>query len=168
MEEDYHPPTKSDLIDVINTERENLENLFAPLTADQKSKPGVEAAWSIKDIMAHIAAWERLAYDRIHAAISGDPLTFPIIKGDADVDKFNAEVYESNKDLPLAKVASEFRISHLDFLSQIENLDEELLSKPLPFDWAGKLTTQVVISANTHWHYLEHSAAIEKWLEKQE
>ena len=49
---------------------------------------------------------------------------------------------------------------------KLEN-DSDFLSDPLPFDWAGKLTAQVVISANTHWHYVEHTAAIEKWLDKQ-
>ena len=128
---------------------------------------GVEASWSIKDILAHIAAWERLAYDRIQAAVSGNPLKFPLIKGDADVDKFNAEIFKKNKDLSVPEVTTEFHNSHLDFISQIETLDEEFLSKPLPFDWAGKLTAQVVISANTHWHYVEHAELIEKWLDKQ-
>jgi len=168
MNEDYQPPTKSDLLDVINTERENLEALVDSLTADQKVELGVEASWSIKDILAHIAAWERVAYDRIHAATTGEPLNFPIIKGDADVDKFNAEVYEKSKGLPLGEVMAEFNDSHLAFVAQIENLGDDFLFAPLPFDWAGKLTAQVVVSANTHWHYLEHAAAIEKWLDQQE
>lgn len=167
MSEDYHPPTKSDLLEVIHAERARLESLFEGLTADQMVTPGVEAAWSIKDILAHMAAWERLAYDRIHAAMSGDPLKFPLIKGDADVDKFNAEVYEKDKELPLDAVTAEFQDSHRAFVAQIETLDDDFLASPLPFDSAGKLTAQVVISANTHWHYVEHAAAIEKWLDKQ-
>lgn len=167
MTEDYHPPTKSDLLDVINTERAQLESLFEGLTAAQMVAPGVEATWSIKDILAHIAAWERLAYDRIHAAVSGDPLKFPLIHGDADVDKFNAEVYEQHKELPLEEIEAEFQNAYQAFMAQIETLDDGFFSRPLPFDWAGKLTAQVVISANTHWHYVEHAAAIEKWLDKQ-
>ena len=167
MSEDYHPPTKSDLLAVIRTERARLKSLLVGLTASQKVEPGVEASWSIKDILAHIAAWERLAYDRIQAAVTGNPLKFPLIKGDADVDKFNAEVFEKNQKSSIAEVTAEFQDSHRDFISQIENLDEDFLSKPLPFDWAGKLTAQVVISANTHWHYVEHAESIEKWIDKQ-
>ena len=167
MNEDYQPPTKSDLLKAIFTEKENLESLVDGLTAAQKVEPGVEASWSIKDILAHIAAWERVAYDRIHAAITGEPLKFPLIKGDADVDKFNGEVYEKNKNRSLGEVMAEFQDSHQAFITQIENLDDDFLFAPLPFDWAGKLTAQVVISANTHWHYLEHAVAIEKWLNRQ-
>ena len=167
MADDYHPPTKSDLLDVIRTERARLEALFDGLTDSQMTKVGVYASWSIKDILAHIAAWERLAYDRIHAALSGEPLKFPLIKSDADVDKFNAGTYEKYKDQPLAKVLAEFQESHRDFSAQIETLNNDFLASPLPFDWAGKLTSQVVISANTHWHYIEHAESITKWLEKQ-
>jgi len=167
MSEDYHPPTKSDLLEVIRTERERLESLLVGLDDSRKLEPGVEASWSIKDILAHIAAWERLAYDRIQAAVSGNPLKFPLIKGDADVDKFNAEVFEKNKKSSIADVTDEFHGSHQDFIGQIGTLAEDFLSKPLPFDWAGKLTAQVVISANTHWHYIEHAESIEKWLDKQ-
>lgn len=167
MTEDYQPPTKSDLLEVICTERARLESLLEGLTDSQKLESGVEASWSIKDILAHIAAWERLAYDRIHAAVSGDPLKFPLIKGDADIDKFNADVYEKNKDQPLAKVTTEFHDSHRDFVAQIETLDDDFISASLPFDWAGKITAQVVISANTHWHYVEHAESVGRWLDKQ-
>ena len=54
-----------------------------------------------------------------------------------------------------------------DFSVHIETLNDDFLASPLPFDWAGKLTAQVVISANTHWHYVEHAETITKWLEKQ-
>jgi hypothetical protein len=131
------------------------------------TESGVEDSWSIKDILAHIAAWERLAFDRIHAALNKVPLKFPLIKGDADVDKFNDEVFENNKNQPLEMVMTEFSNSHKDFLAQIIELDEDFLFNPLPFDWAGKLSVQVVISANTHWHYLEHAESITKWLVQQ-
>jgi len=61
----------------------------------------------------------------------------------------------------------EFHASHHDFMELIETLHNDFLLCPLPFDWAGKLTALVMISANTHWHYIEHADAIDKWLDKQ-
>ena len=167
MPEDYCPPKKSDLLDVIHMEREQLDKLIEPLPEDQMIAAGVEAYWSVKDILAHIAAWERMAYDRIQAALSGESLYFPLIKGDEDVDQFNAEVYAKNKDRSLEKVMKEYHDSHQDLLDLIETLQDEFLASPLPFDWAAKLTAQVMISANTHWHYIEHAETISKWLESQ-
>jgi hypothetical protein len=167
MTEDYHPPSKSTLLEVIHSEWARLESLLEGLTDAQMVEIGVEATWSIKDILAHITAWEKLAMDRIHAAQTGDDLQYPIIAGDNFVDEFNARTYTTHKDQLLLEVLAEFRATHRDFVVQIEALDENCLQKKLNFDWSGNLTYQVMISANTHWHYIEHADAIEKWLENQ-
>lgn len=167
MTEDHNPSSKADLLTAIQSERARFESLIDDLDESQMTKTGVGASWSIKDILAHIAAWERLAQDRIHAALSGEPLKYPLISGDEAVDKFNADVYEKNKDRPLEDVAAEFHESYGEFIAQIEGLDDNFLTSPLPFDWAGKLTAQVLISANTHWHYNEHAESIQKWMDKQ-
>ena len=166
MSADYHPSSLNDLLKVIDKERTNLESLITELTDSQKVEPGVESNWSIKDIMAHIAAWEKLAQDRINATITGNPLKYPVIHGGDFVDEFNRKVYDSNKDVPLNEIFTDFKKSHNVFLEQIKTLDDEILSQKLPFDWAGNLTVQVIISANTHWHYLEHSESIKSWIEK--
>jgi len=168
MTEDYHPPSKSALLEVIRAERARLESLLEGLTEAQMVTGGVEGHWAIKDILAHIAAWERLAADRIHAAQTRENLQYPIIAGENFVDEYNAHIYETHKDLPLVKVQAEFYSAHRDFVAQIEALDESILPQKLGFDWSGHLTYQVMISSNTHWHYLEHANAIENWLEIHE
>ena len=167
MTEVYHPPKKSDLLEVIHAEREQLEKLIEPLTNDQMTTAEVAESWTVKDILAHIAAWERLACDRIQAALSGESLKFPLIRGDTDVDLFNAEVYAQNQNLTLEQVLDEYINSHQEFMGLIETLQEDFLASPLPFEWAGKLTAQVMISANTHWHYIEHAESISKWIDMQ-
>jgi hypothetical protein len=168
MSENNQPANKAALLDTIQNERARLESLLEGLTETQMIELGVEGDWSIKDILAHIAAWERLAMDRIHAAQTGSDLKYPLIAGDDFVDQFNAQTYEAHKDQPLSEVQDEFHSTHRDFLAQIEALAEEKLPQKLNFDWSGKLTHQVMISANTHWHYPDHAAAIEKWLENQD
>ncbi|MCJ7700976.1 MAG: ClbS/DfsB family four-helix bundle protein [Anaerolineales bacterium] len=167
MDEKSPITEKTALLDVIRRERKNLESLLSGLLDSQMVEPGVEGQWSIKDVMSHIAAWERLAQDRILAALTNTPLKYPVIHGDEFVDKFNAQVFSSNKETPLDDIICEFRAAHTDFLAQIEQLDKDVILQKLPFEWAGKMTFQVLISANTHWHYIEHAESIEKWLERQ-
>ena len=166
MSTDYHPNSLKDLIKVVQKERTNLETLINKLSDSQKVVPGVEGDWSVKDIMAHISAWEKLAYDRIHATLTGDPLKYQVIDGDDFVDQFNLKVYESNKEIPLNMIAAGFQESHNELLGQIKNLNDEIISQKLPFDWAGDLSIQVLISANTHWHYKEHAESILNWIHK--
>lgn len=162
-------PTKNELIEAIKQSWAELNEIIAGLSEEQLLQPSaMDNNWSFKDIMAHITAWELLAMDRIHAAQTGEPLKFPEIKNDDFANAFNAEIFEKNKDKPLAKVIEDFHKAHAEFFAQIESLDEQTLSEKLPFDWAGNLTYQVLISANTLWHYTEHIEASEKWLAKQE
>jgi len=165
--EDYIPENKDALISVIKEERRNLDSLIEGLSIDQKLTPAVEASWTIKDIMAHIATWERLAYDRINSVLTGDSLKYPVIESDNFVDDFNAGTYEKYKDAEFGLVEQEYHTSHADLMDQIRPLDEDFIQGKLPFDWAGELTVLVFISANTHWHYQEHTSSIRKWLSEK-
>ncbi|MBM3144999.1 MAG: ClbS/DfsB family four-helix bundle protein [Chloroflexi bacterium] len=163
------PPTKNELLETINRSWVELDEIIAGLSEEQLQQPGaMDNDWSFKDIMAHITAWELLAMDRIRAAQTGEPLKHPAIESDDFANALNAEIYKQNKDTPLAEVAEDFHETHARFIAQIEALDEGVLAEKLPFDWAGNLTFQVLISANTHWHYAEHLEAVEKQLEKQQ
>jgi hypothetical protein len=146
---------------VIQSARKELESVLEGLDEAQMTEVPVQGEWTIKDILVHIAAWERLAADRIKAARSGSALHYPVIQGDQDADAFNARVYTESRTKSLAEVQIEFETAHQALLNQVEALDDAILSEKLPFDWAGNLSYQVLISANTHWHYHEHRAAIE-------
>ncbi len=166
MSNDYHPHNLSDLLNVINAEWNKLESMIIQVSDSQKMVSGVEGRWSIKDIMAHVAAWEKFAHDRINSALTGESLKFPVIEGENFIDEFNQQIYEENKDIPLENVETDFYSSHRKFFEQIQSLDDDILSQKLPFVWAGDLTFQILISANTHWHYIDHAKSINKWLEK--
>jgi hypothetical protein len=160
-----HPSTKTEILSIIKRERENLESLLAGLTDAQLIEPGVEVDWSIKDILVHISAWEQMAQDTIRAAITGEPIKVSIPEEDNWVDIFNADVYETNKDVPLRDVQSEYFASHRSFLDLIDSMEDDNLPQKLPFEWAGDLTFQILISANTHIHYADHAESIQKWIE---
>lgn len=160
VQKDYVPKDKTDLLNVIRKERSGLDALISGLTPEQKTASGVEASWSLKDLMAHISAWERLAQDRIHAALTGEPTKIPLIEGPNFVDVFNAKVYAKSQAASLESVEVEYHAAYTDFLAQIESLDWDFIQAALPFEWASDLTALVLISANTHWHYLEHANSI--------
>ena len=164
MSEDYITKDKTDLLETIRLERENLTALLQGLTESQMVEPGVEASWSIKDILAHIAAWERVAIDIVQPARNREPLDTSIPKIFESIDNFNAEIYKKNKDLTLAEVQAEFEAVHQDFLNLIESLSWEFILGHLPFEGAEEFTIQNMISSNTHWHYIEHAASVQKWL----
>ncbi len=161
---DETPLSKSEMLDQIASTRTHLESLIAALSEAQMTTPGVQEEWSIKDMLAHIAAWERLTIERLGSAFSGTPLGRKLIQSNRDIDEMNAQVYEANRDRPLSEVLAEFEAAHRDILALVTSLDEAEYSGPIPAEWARGRPVWGMIGGNTCWHYPEHSAAIEQWL----
>jgi hypothetical protein len=160
MENEREKFTKSGLLTSIREERQLLESTLAKLSEAQLLIPGVEGGWSVKDILAHITAWERRMLSWTGTLVTGGE---PIVPLPWDVDRMNAESAALDKDKPLVEVMEEFQRSFLDSLNLVESLDEaRLLVKhtdtwPMDFLWTG-------IASNMNWHYKEHREHIENWL----
>jgi len=48
-----------DKVNVLEAERAKLAGLLATLSAEQMCQRTLENEWSVKDVLAHIAVWER-------------------------------------------------------------------------------------------------------------
>jgi uncharacterized protein (TIGR03083 family) len=160
MSEPPESMTKSELLGQIREERRQLEELLATLSPEQMLRPGTCGEWSIRDVLAHISAWERrmLAWTGSH--LRGEPPDVPL---PWDVERMNAEAHALGRDRPLADVLEEFRRSYRESLALAESLNEAQLQTVYAETWPmGALWTGV--AANMNWHYKEHRADIEKWL----
>jgi hypothetical protein len=153
-------PTKSELLAQIRDERRKLETLLATLTPAQMLQPGASGTWSVKDVLAHISAWERrmLAWTGSH--LRGEPPHVPL---PWDVERMNAEAHARDGGRPLEEVLEEFSRTYQESLTLAESLSEAQLQTEYNDTWPmGALWTGV--TANMNWHYKEHREDIEKWL----
>jgi hypothetical protein len=153
---------KSELIDLIQAERTQLEVLISQFSDDQLIKDTLKNGWSIKDLMTHIAAWERVGYDIVHAAWYKKPLKPYVPKVFESIDDFNMETLEKNKDIALIDIKNEFKIAHRKFFDLIRNLDVGFIESNLPFEGTEEITIQFIISTNTHQHYRDHSEELKR------
>jgi hypothetical protein len=70
--------TKTNMMDSITEERKLLEDQIFSLTEGQMLQPTLEGGWSVKDMMAHITAWEGLMIGWLKTAMLGEiPDTSP-------------------------------------------------------------------------------------------
>ncbi len=153
--------TNSELMAAIETERAQLEKALARFSEDQKTKALLKNGWSIKDLMAHISAWEQVGFDIVQPARDGKPLKAYVSKVFESIDHFNAATFEKNKDKSLGEIEIEFNAAYKNFVALIETLDEDFIASNLPFEGAEDLNVRSVISANTHLHYREHTQTLE-------
>src|SRR5438105_9365299 len=88
---------KTTLLNTIQTERLHFESLIAPLSETQLCTATLEGQWSIKDILAHIAAWEQLCTGWLEEFLRGKiPHPEDILN-----EPQNDRIYLENRDHPL-------------------------------------------------------------------
>jgi hypothetical protein len=133
---------------------------------------GVSGKWSIKDILAHVFAYEQYIADRMNEILHEE--TYIPCKTqnalDAFLDEFgypdfgsplldddgpNAWVAEKYANVPLEDVVAQEIQAFASIISSFEKMPEELMNRHNLFDRIGN---------NTYRHYREHIIDIKRWL----
>jgi hypothetical protein len=124
-----------------------LIDVIESLTPFQLQEPGYfPEGWTVKDLMAHIGAWQAKAVQILEQIRMGTYRSAPI-----DVDEMNERFYQSNRDLPLADVRAELWAARTRMLTEW-NLLPEITSKAE--EW-------FVESGPAH--YAEHLPRLQEW-----
>src|SRR5436853_2081121 len=97
---------KAILLNKIRTRQAEFEGLLAPLDEAQMTTTGVNGEWSIKDVLAHLTAWQKRTIERLQAAAEQRGLTTTPVANDEEMNALNARFYEENKARPLAEILS--------------------------------------------------------------
>ena len=157
------PATKNELLSRIHRQRESLERLLATLSPDELTC--VLEDWSVKDHLAHIAAWLGAARASLAGLRMWQGLGLPGAPANArDWDAINATLYSLWRDVPLGEVLARWQRDHQSTVSVIEAASQAALDSAHgePDAPEGR-TVMDVVSANTYEHYLEH----ETWIRQQ-
>ncbi len=159
---------KAQVLEAITSERNHLDSLIAPLSDAQLCQPGLAGGWSVKDVLAHIAAWEKRCLDGIETGLRGGTPIWPEAGYTwQDTDRLNEETFQENKDRSLEDVQTESRKSYEQFLALVERLSDEDLNDPQRFPWTEGESILAFIADNSYNHYREHSEQIRAWLADQ-
>lgn len=168
MNDDEHeeanlPQSKEELLARIDEEWKLLAAVLSGIEADRMLTPKF-GGWSVKDILAHVTAWERfmclyyLQHEAAHEAFGLSLEEFESLEEDG----FNAILYERNRDRALEDIRSEFHSCHEQVMRDLREMPfEAMLEERLPGDPAGE-PLLVGIAANTYDHYREHRESIEE------
>jgi len=154
--------------EAMRSERANLESLIAPLSYEQLCLPALDGQRSVKDVMAHIAAWERRCVGWIETGLHGEMPSLPEAGYEwEDIDDLNEKTFQENKDRSLQEVLADSHQAYEQLLAQVQALSEADLTEPHRFAWTESGTSLVpFVAANSYEHYHEHSEQIREWIEK--
>jgi hypothetical protein len=165
MSEPVKPADKAELLTNIQSGYEQLEGLLAHLNEEQMITPGVNGSWSIKDNLAHLTVWQNYQAARQEGILDGIEPPDPA-PGLETEDEENEFFYQRHKDLPLADVLADFRLSYQRVLAATQALSWEDLNKPFPW-YDNNVPVGSYTIGNTYGHYEEHREIIQRWLESQ-
>jgi len=161
---------KAQILTRIQTAHAPLETTLPRLTEEQMLQPGVEGKSSIKDILAHITAWEQHLIRRLQAALYEGKAEVYVVEPDEphDTDSVNELIFVRNHHLPLQQVLSDFHRSFQETLQAVEALSDDDLSNPQGLAQVFNAPVERIIGSDTFYHYPEHIESIRGWLAKQQ
>lgn len=149
---------KEELLHNIRSERATLDALIATIDDRASIAPALEGGRSVKDILAHIAAWERRCAGWLQAVARGQTPDRPEVR---DVDGTNARDYAAAKHFSLAEVRAQSNEAHAAMIAAVEALSDRDLTDEERFGWPG----WQMASSNSDEHYREHAAELERQLQ---
>lgn len=153
---------KSELLNTLTTSRTDLLAAFNGLTPEQMLQPGVTGVWSVKDILAHLVAWEAEVVTALNQAQNR---RVPSIITIEDIDEWNEEQYHINSARSLEAVLADFEGVHKMLYSMVEDFDERTLTDNRRFSWMEGEPLWFLIEDSAILHEQEHASEINAWRE---
>jgi len=148
------PSTKEQLLFEIDKEHKALEKFLASLTPELTNRPGAIASWSIKDVLAHLFAWEQIFLGWYSAGSHGETPHLPAEGYNwGQLDQLNQEIYEKYQHYTLEEVGEKFQASHRQILTAVEGMSDEELFIPGRYAWTRKNSLAAYVIPCTSEHY---------------
>jgi hypothetical protein len=151
---------KQDALRELVNARAILNQSIARLTPDQLHIIGVIGLWSVKDILAHLIAWES---EVVTALNQVQNKKVPGMMKIDDIDEWNEEQYHINIRRPLQAILEDFEGVHRMLYHMVEDFDERSLLDNRRYAWMEGEPLWYLIEENVTLHEQEHAENIAAW-----
>jgi uncharacterized protein (TIGR03083 family) len=155
---------KDTLLDRLRIGRGQWEAAIERLSPEELTRPSLFDGWSVKDLVAHVGAWERTAATVISALLDGHS---PDLDFDAiPLDELNARFFAEQHTQALDDVIAAERVAYQALLDLVETAADADLFGPQRFAWTHGAPLVDWVAANSYEHYGEHIADMTAWLDR--
>lgn len=114
--------SKAEFLGRVRAARQELNEAISGLSEDELTIEGAVGDWSVKDVLAHITAWQGEAALAVERAARGE-VVGPLI--DLEVDEWNRRRVEERRRLPLVDVVQEFNETYDRLLDALDRWPED-------------------------------------------
>jgi hypothetical protein len=138
------------IIEKIEKSYSELVRLYRSVPVTHLIESSLSNGWSVKDVLAHLAAWEW----RCASLLEASHVTDGPLQADPDVAALNREIHKEREEWSWEEVEYDFRAAHQSLLEAIRQLPANRLSNK---------AVQEAIAGDTWEHYAEHLPDLERW-----
>jgi hypothetical protein len=161
---------QKDLLAEIRTERQLLDETLACIPKRVMTKEGVtRGGWSVKDVLAHLVAWQQLNFDWYEAGLRGEKVAMPAPGFTLrEIPRLNAMLYRKHHRRSLTAILDDYRSYHARIVQLVESLTDADLTTIGRYSWTGpSWTLSDYLRASTAAHDLWARTRIRRWWKKQ-
>jgi len=129
-----------DILDDLGRTRTALLDTIAGLDEDTLERKGLVGDWSIKNVLAHIAAWEAWVVQALPARLTSGETPAELRARIADEDRYNAEEVGEREELTPSEQLIELERTRAALLDELRGLDAATWERRGPWStWQGTL-----------------------------
>jgi len=160
---------KEHMLTALSEQFNSWEELLATMSEEQIIAPHLPANWSIKDVIAHLRAWQERSVARLEAAHLDREPEFPkwpiAVAPDSEdtTDRINAWIYETYREQPWSSVHQDWRAGFLRFLELGGAISEKDLLDAGRYSWLEEYPLAFMLLASYD-HHQEHLEKLLDWL----
>ena len=158
---------KEELLDALDESRDSLLDLIEDLPDEAYLEPGVIGEWTLKDVLAHLVAWEAELVKFLWQVKQGSRPTSAQMNTPPDSEARQArnEKWRSeNANRPLERIWDDLEAVRKQTQRRLEPFNDQDLSDPTRFPWAKGKPLWAWVAENSFEHENEHRAQIAAWL----
>lgn len=141
-----------------------LLDLIDGVPSERRETP-VYRVWTLKDLLAHVAAWDEALLRAVDALVAGARPSF------SRTSVFNKRAVDASRALTYGEVLGKMRSAHATLMERLERVSDEEWAGIAPRRWGdGTPMTVESLFAYTYkgeTHSGGHAAEIEAWLSGQ-
>lgn len=155
---DDEPLTRAHVRDSLTRERAKLLAALDGLSEEEMIRPGAVGQWSVRDVLAHLLAWEEEAVRRLDLLGAERPQDITWISNEEELEAWNADAHRRYASLALAEVMSQLADVQQRIIAGLNSLSDERLGSD-----AGPVPVRRWLPECTYAHEQEHCADILAW-----
>lgn len=159
---------KGHILAALKEQFENWEEFLASLSEEQISAPQFDLNWSIKDVMAHLWAWQQISIARMESGVQGREPEYPgwiLALGEdweEDSDRVNALTFEKNHEKPWSEIYQNWKGGFLGFLKLGNQISERDMLDGDWYPWLrGHSLASILVASYDH--HQEHFEKLAEW-----